>query len=84
MGQRRGAGGEQGHGSGEEVSGGTPAGEPAAAEAAAGPKVIFRNYQPSDTSLQESAKLPRAGVVKPAVPVKAADDDNVLKVIAKK
>jgi coiled-coil domain-containing protein 12 len=58
--------------------------EPAAAEAAAGPKVIFRNYQPSDKSLQESAKLPRAGVVKPAVPVKAADDDNVLNVIAKK
>jgi coiled-coil domain-containing protein 12 len=52
--------------------------------AAAGPKVIFRNYQPADKSLQETAKLPRAGVVKPAAPVRVADDDNVLNVIAKK
>ena len=63
-----------------------PASEPAAAEpaAAAGPKVIFRNYQPSDKSLQETARLPRAGVVKPAAAPKVADDDNVLNVIAKK
>ena len=54
------------------------------AVATAGPKVIFRNYQPSDKSLQESSKLPRAGVMKPAVAARAADDDNVLNVIAKK
>ena len=60
--------------------------EPAAGEsaAAAGPKVIFRNYQPSDKSVQETSKLPRAGVAKAAVPAKVADDDNVLNVIAKK
>ena len=62
---------------GEAVTGDTAA-------AAAGPKVIFRNYQPSDKSLQETSKLPRAGVVKPAIPAKVADDDNVLNVIAKK
>ena len=60
------------------------AGDSAAAAAAAGPKVIFRNYQPADKSLQETAKLPRAGVVKPIVPVKVADDDTALNVIAKK
>jgi coiled-coil domain-containing protein 12 len=60
------------------------ASEPAAADAAAGPKVIFRNYQPADKSLQETAKLPRAGVVKAAAPVKPADDGNVLNVVAKK
>lgn len=54
------------------------------AVAAAGPKVIFRNYQPADKSLQETAKLPRAGVVKPAVAARVVDDDNVLNVIAKK
>ena len=60
--------------------------EPAAGDsaAAAGPKVIFRNYQPSDKSLQETSKLPRAGVAKAAIPAKVADDDNVLNVIAKK
>ena len=60
------------------------AGDSAVAAAAAGPKVIFRNYQPADKSLQETAKLPRAGVVKPIVPVKVADDDTALNVIAKK
>jgi coiled-coil domain-containing protein 12 len=61
-------------------------GEAAASDAAAttGPKVIFRNYQPTDKSLQETSKLPRAGVVKPAIAAKVADDDNVLNVIAKK
>jgi coiled-coil domain-containing protein 12 len=60
--------------------------EPAAGDsaAAAGPKIIFRNYQPSDKSLQETSKLPRAGVAKAAIPAKVADDDNVLNVIAKK
>ena len=54
------------------------------AVSAAGPKVIFRNYQPADKILQETAKLPRAGVVKPAVAARVVDDDNVLNVIAKK
>jgi coiled-coil domain-containing protein 12 len=56
----------------------------AAAEAPTGPRVIFRNYQPADKSLQETAKLPRAGVVKAAAPVKVNEDSNVLNVVAKK
>jgi coiled-coil domain-containing protein 12 len=59
-------------------------GDSAAAAAAAGPKVIFRNYQPADKTLQETAKLPRAGIAKPIAPVKVAEEDNALNVIAKK
>jgi coiled-coil domain-containing protein 12 len=58
--------------------------ESPASDAASAPKVIFRNYQPVDKSLQETARLPRAGVVKAALPSKVADEDGVINVIAKK